>query len=32
MEIVYFDSFWVEHLPKEIKTFIGHKNIKTKDI
>ena len=26
-EIVYFDSFGVEHLPKEIKKFIGNKNI-----
>ena len=28
-EVVYFDSFGVEHVPKEIKRFIGHKNIKT---
>ena len=28
-EIVYFDSFGVEHVPKEIEKFIGHKNIKT---
>ena len=28
-EITYFDSFGVEHVPKEIKRFIGHKNIKT---
>ena len=28
-EITYFDSFCVEHVPKEIKKFIGHKNIKT---
>ena len=27
-EITYFDSFGVEHVPKEIKKFIGHKNIK----
>ena len=26
----YFDSFGVEHFPKEIKTFINNKNIKTK--
>ena len=26
--IVYFDSFGVEHIPKEIKEFIGNKNIK----
>ena len=25
----YFDSFGVEHIPKEIKTFINNKNIKT---
>ena len=28
-EIAYFDSFSVEHSPKEIKEFIGNKNIKT---
>ena len=28
-EITYFNSFGVEHVPKEIKKFIGHKNIKT---
>ena len=28
-EVIYFDSFVVEHVPKEIKRFIGHKNIKT---
>ena len=28
-EIVYFDSFGVEHVPEEIKKFTGHKNIKT---
>ena len=27
-EIVYFDSFGVEHVPKEIKEFAGNKNIK----
>ena len=27
-EIVYFDSFGVESIPKEIKEFIGNKNIK----
>ena len=26
-EIVYFDSFGVEHIPEEIKKFIGNKNI-----
>ena len=26
-EIVYFDSFGVEHVPEEIKTFVGNKNI-----
>ena len=28
-EVIYFDSFGVEHVPEEIKTFIGHKKIKT---
>ena len=27
-EIVYFDSFGVEHVPEEVKAFIGTKNIK----
>ena len=27
--IIYFDSFGVEHIPKEIQTFIGSKNIIT---
>ena len=27
--ITYFDSFGVEHIPKEIKKFIGNKNIMT---
>ena len=26
-EIVYFDSFGVEHIPEEIKKFVGNKNI-----
>ena len=28
-DITYFDSFGVEHIPKEIKTFIKNRNIKT---
>ena len=28
-EVNYFDSFDVEHIPKETKRFIGHKNTKT---
>ena len=28
-EITYFDSFGVEHVPKEMKRSIGHKNTKT---
>ena len=28
-DITYFDSFGVEHIPKEIKKFIGSKNIIT---
>ena len=27
--VIYFDSFSVEHIPKEIKAFINNKNIKT---
>ena len=27
--VKYFDSFWVEHIPKEIRKFIGNKNIIT---
>ena len=29
IEIIYFNSFGVEHVPKEIEKCIGHKNIKT---
>ena len=29
-EIVYIDIFFVEHVPKEIKEFIGNENIKAK--
>ena len=28
-DVTYFDSFGVEHIPKEIKTFAKNKNIKT---
>ena len=28
-DVIYFDSFRVEHIPKEIKKFISNKNIKT---
>ena len=27
--VTYFDSFGVEHIPKEIKKIIGIKNVKT---
>ena len=27
--VIYFDSFGVEHIPKEIKKLIGNKNIIT---
>ena len=27
-EVIYFDSFGVEHVRKEVKRFIGHKNTK----
>ena len=29
--VTYFNSFGVEHIPKEIKAFIKTKNIKTKN-
>ena len=29
VDVTYFDSFGVGHIPKEIKTFINNKNIKT---
>ena len=29
IEIIYFGSFGVKHVPKEIKKHIGNKNIKT---
>ena len=28
-DFTYFDSFGVEHVPKEIRTFTSNKNIKT---
>ena len=28
-DVTYFDFFGVEHIPKDIRTFIGNKNIKT---
>ena len=28
-DVIDFDSFGLEHIPKEIKTFISNKNIKT---
>ena len=28
-DIIYFDSFGVEHVPKEVIKFIGNKSIKT---
>ena len=27
-DVTYFNSFRVKHIPKEIRTFIGNKNIK----
>ena len=27
-DVTYFDGFGTEHVPKEIRTFIGNKNIK----
>ena len=29
-DVTYFDSFGVEHIPKEIRTFISNKNNKNK--
>ena len=29
IEVIYFYSFGVEHVPKEIEKFIGHRNLKT---
>ena len=29
IEVIYFDSFRVEHVPKDTEKFIEHKNIKT---
>ena len=29
INVTYFDSFGVEHIPKEIEIFIGNKNITT---
>ena len=28
-DVTYFDSFGVEHIPQEIKAFVGNKSIKT---
>ena len=28
-DVTYFDSFGVDYIPKEIKTFVANKNIKT---
>ena len=28
-DVTYFDSFGVEHIPEEIRTFFSNKNIKT---
>ena len=28
-DVTYFDSFGIEHIPKQNKAFIGNKNIKT---
>ena len=29
IESTYFDTFGLEHIPKELENFIGHKDIKT---
>ena len=28
-DVIYFDSFGIEHIPEEIKAFINNKNLKT---
>ena len=28
-EVIYFDSFGADHVPREIKRFVRHKNTKT---
>ena len=28
-KVIYFDSVGIEHIPEEIKEFVGNKNIKT---
>ena len=28
-DLTYFDSFWVEHIPKEMRKLIGNKTIIT---
>ena len=28
-KVIFFDSFGIEHIPKEIKAFVNNKNIKT---
>ena len=28
-DVTYFDSFGVEHIPKEVKIIVGNKNINT---
>ena len=28
-DVTYFDSFWVKHIPKETKMFVGNKNLIT---
>ena len=32
IETIYFVSFGVEHVPKEVEKFIGNKNIKNKHV
>ena len=27
-DATYFDSFGIEHIPKEVKIFVGNKNLK----
>ena len=31
-DAIYFDSFGIEHIPKEVKIFVGNKNLKIHDL
>ena len=31
-DVIYFDNFWVDYIPKEINKSIGNKNIATNNL